>query len=143
MNKKKVIILLMAGWFLLSSLLVAQRFQDRRRRAPRWYRSYTPTLEAMWPANEKFKHDVFTFVRVRYTSWADVYGQPQWSVDYPDSDMNLSYRLQELTSLHVNPQPIILDLTDPEILNYPFVYLIEPGYIRLNRCRSQRFKELQ
>ena len=32
--------------------------------------------------------------------------------DWPDSDLNFSYRLQQLTSLKVNPEPITLKLTD-------------------------------
>ena len=50
-----------------------------------------------------------------------------WSTDYPDSDFNFSYRLQQLTSLKVNPDPIILRLTDDELFDYPFIYMIEPG----------------
>ncbi len=124
-------IVALAGWVLVSGLVMAQQFQDRYRRNRYRYRNTIPTVRPMWPANEPFKHDVFTFVRVRYTSWADVWGQPQWSVDYPDSDMNLSIRLQQLTALKVNPQPIVVDLSDSQLLNYPFVYLIEPGYMRL------------
>ena len=53
-------------------------------------------------------------------------GDP-WDTDYPDSDLNFSFRLQQLTSLEVNPIPIVLELTDPELFNYPFIYIIEPG----------------
>ena len=50
-----------------------------------------------------------------------------WDTDYPDSDFNFSFRLQQLTSLKVNPNPIILRLTDDELFDYPFIYMIEPG----------------
>ena len=33
------------------------------------------------------------------------YGGGRWSIDFPDSDLNFSYRLQQLTSLKVNPKP--------------------------------------
>ncbi len=98
-------------------------------------------LEPMWPENREFRHDVFTFARVRYTSFRDVWGQPQWSVDFPDSDMNLSYRLKELTSLEVNPVPAIVDLDGPEIFNYPFLYLIEPGQMDLNHQEVENLRE--
>ena len=98
-------------------------------------------LEPMWPENREFRYDVFTFARVRYTSRADVWGQPQWSVDFPDSDMNLSYRLKELTSLEVNPVPAIVDLDGPEIFNYPFMYLIEPGQMALNDKEVENLRE--
>lgn len=104
-------------------------------------RSIDTNLAPMWPENREFRHDVFTFVRVRYTSRADVWGQPQWSVDFPDSDMNLSYRLKELTSLEVNPVPAIVDLGGSEIFNYPFVYLIEPGQMALRDKEVENLRE--
>lgn len=81
-----------------------------------------------WKVDEDFKHDVFTFVRIKYNS----YGRWGWPTDYPDADLNLSYRLQQLTSLHVDPDGRILELTDPELFDYPFVYMIEPGHIALS-----------
>jgi hypothetical protein len=71
-------------------------------------------------------HDVFTFVRVRYDSNRSGRGGG-WSTDYRDSDLNFSLRLQQLTALRVNPEPIVLELTDPRLLDYPFIYIVEPG----------------
>ncbi len=85
-----------------------------------------------WKINEQFRNDVFTFVRVQYGSG---YGMGRrgrgggggWATDWPDSDLNFSYRLQQLTSLKVNPKPIWLRLTDETLFDYPFLYMIEPG----------------
>ncbi len=77
-----------------------------------------------WEFDERFEGDLFTFVRVRYDSYGRGGG---WATDYPDSDLNFSLRLQQLTSLNVNPNPIILDLTDDRLFDYPFLYMIEPG----------------
>jgi hypothetical protein len=41
--------------------------------------------------------------------------------------LNFSLRLKQLTSLNVNPEPIVLELTDPKLFDYPFIYIIEPG----------------
>jgi hypothetical protein len=86
-----------------------------------------------WSIDSEFKNDVFTFVRVRYTSSGSRrgWGWDKWRIDFPDSDLNFSFRLQQLTSLKVNPQPIVLDLTDERIFDYPFLYLIEPGNMDL------------
>ena len=85
-----------------------------------------------WDKDQEFKHDVFTFVRVEYTSgYGRRGGGGNWATDYPDSDLNFSYRLQELTSMKVDPNGKILKLTDPEILDYPFIYIIEPGRMSL------------
>ncbi len=81
-----------------------------------------------WKLDENFKKDVFTFVRVRYRSM----GRWGWQTDYPDADLNFSYRLQQLTSIHSDPDGVILDLTDPRLFDYPFIYMIEPGYIHLD-----------
>ena len=59
-------------------------------------------------------------------------GAAAGSTDYPASDLNLSYRLQQLTSLKVNPNPKVLELTDPALLDYPFIYVIEPGGMSLS-----------
>jgi hypothetical protein len=58
-------------------------------------------------------------------------GRWGWQTDYPDADLNFSYRLQQLTSLHTDPDGMILELTDPRLFDYPFIYMIEPGYIYL------------
>ena len=40
-------------------------------------------------------------------------GGGDWATDWPDADLNFSLRLQQLTSIKVNPYPEIdLDLTD-------------------------------
>ena len=76
-----------------------------------------------WDVDKKFSKDMFTFVRIKY----DSYGRGGWFVDYRDSELNFSLRLQQLTSLKVNPEPIVLELTDPKLFDYPFIYIIEPG----------------
>jgi hypothetical protein len=84
-----------------------------------------------WTVDEKFKHDVFTFVRVRYASygrrggWGGYGGK--WATDYPDADLNFSFRLQQLTAIETDPNGKVLELTDPAIFDYPLLYMIEPG----------------
>ncbi len=81
-----------------------------------------------WKVDPAFRHDVFTFVRIEYDSYR--YGGRRggaWTTDWPDADLNFSFRLQQLTSLRVNPNPITLRLTDPRLFDYPFVYIVEPG----------------
>jgi hypothetical protein len=77
-----------------------------------------------WDAVDDFPADVFTFVRVKYSSRS---AWDRWATDYRDSDLNFSYRLQQLTSLKVDPEGRVLELTDPELPQYPFLYMIEPG----------------
>ena len=87
-----------------------------------------------WQVKDHMPDDVFTFVRIKYDSRGGGWGRRggKWRTDYPDSDLNFSYRLQELTSMEVDPDGKILELTDPELFDYPFVYMIEPGDISLS-----------
>ena len=81
-----------------------------------------------WEVDPQFKKDLFTFVRVRYSSGG--YGRRRggdWATDYPDAELNFSFRLQQLTSLKVDPNPKVLELTDDALFDYPFIYMIEPG----------------
>jgi hypothetical protein len=56
-----------------------------------------------------------------------------WSVDYPRSDLNFSFRLAELTKTPISYDSageirhIIIRLTDPELYRCPFIMMTEPG----------------
>lgn len=85
-----------------------------------------------WEVNRVMPRDVFRFVRLRYHSYARSgrrFGK--WSTDFPDSDLNFSYRLHELTSLQVDPDPLVIDIDAQALKDYPFLYLVEPGEIAL------------
>ncbi|HSU56243.1 MAG TPA: DUF4159 domain-containing protein [Candidatus Dormibacteraeota bacterium] len=90
-----------------------------------------------WTNSPGFEKDVFTFVRVIYrraANSADVSATSSprgWITDYPDSDLNLSYRLQQVTSMKVDPDARVLRLTDPALFDYPWIYMVEPGGLAL------------
>lgn len=101
-----------------------------------------------WEIDPEFSNDVFTFVRIRYDTGYGSYGGfggrggrggrgsfglsgGPWNTDYPDSDNNFSFRLHQVTSIEVNPRPVVLDITNPELFNYPFIYIVEPGNLAL------------
>ncbi|HEY0710228.1 MAG TPA: DUF4159 domain-containing protein, partial [Polyangia bacterium] len=90
----------------------------------------------LWEVDAEHPDDVFTFVRAKYSSMRrgrrGGWGGGGWRTDWPASDNNLSYRLQQLTSLKVNPHPKIIELSDPALLDHPFLYLIEPGAMVLD-----------
>ncbi len=93
-----------------------------------------------WTNAAGFAHDVFTFARVIFHSdpssqrgW-DFQRRLGWWVDYPDADLNLSYRLQQLTSILTDPDGRVLKLTDPAIFDYPLLYLEHAGYMDLSEA---------
>jgi hypothetical protein len=103
-----------------------------RRRSTSAYRGAFPT----WDVHPTMPGDVLTFVRLEYDSdWGGGRfgrGGGRWDTDFPEADLNFSYRLQEMTALKVNPEPIYLRLTDPQLFDYPFLYMIEPGRLYLS-----------
>ncbi len=80
----------------------------------------------------------FTFLRVRFDEAYGGYSRRYefgvdmgWNHDYPRAEYNLSLMLDELTSIPVTVDyrgGNIFSFTDPELFNYPFVYISEPGY---------------
>ncbi len=122
---------LIGNWRLTITLLlvvttIAGLAVAQRGRGYRWDRGRS--IKLPWEVDRDVPKDVFTFVRVEYSSGGG-YGRRGggcWT-DYPDSDSNFSLRLHQLTSLQVNPKPIVLSLTDPALLDYPFIYIVEPG----------------
>jgi hypothetical protein len=86
-----------------------------------------------WPSNPEFKKDAFTFARLQYVARYDLYEEGKaekenrWLIDFPLSDLDLSYRLHQMTSLHVDPDGRTVKLTDTNLSEYPFIYVVEPG----------------
>jgi len=116
---------------LLAGMLAAQEF-GRRRRGRDFNPGVPPDRNGVpeWEVDSAFKSDVFTFVRIQYGSR---YGGRRgrwgggWQTDYPDAELNFSFRLQQLTSMKVDPHGKVIQLTDDSLFDYPFVYIIEPG----------------
>lgn len=86
-----------------------------------------------WQNAPGFEKDVFTFVRIRYGTYnrrasnGIWMGNSRWSTDWPDADLNLSYRLQQMTSIKTDPNGKVMEITDPELFRHPFIYIVEPG----------------
>src|SRR5881409_2808193 len=114
--------------------LVVNEDEIRTARETDTHSSGTPN----WTNAPAFEPDVFTFTRVIFQSdpgprsrrgrlsWLG------WWVDYPDADLNFSYRLQQLTSIRTDPDARVLKLTDPTLPQYPLLYMEHAGYLRLS-----------
>lgn len=96
-------------------------------------RNGTPT----WEVDPEMPDELFTFVRLRYRSqWRG----HAWATDYPDADLNLSYRLQQLTSMRAHPDGKIVDIEDPTLFDHPWAYMIEPGDIDLAPSEAETLR---
>jgi hypothetical protein len=86
------------------------------------------------------------FVRIRYpfvtegTSIAqEFYGEP-WAIDAPAAEQNLSRRLRTATAIEVG-DPIVISLDDPRLFTYPWIYIVEPGNLKLGDADAARLRE--
>lgn len=89
-------------------------------------------------ATVAFQHDSFTFVRIKYSSKGR---RALWGVDYPEADRNFSARLEKVTGLKANKDGRVLELTDPNLKKYPFLYLSEGGAIALEPAEAKSLRE--
>src|SRR5688572_7370781 len=120
MNRKWLLVpFIVAALFAISAVAIAQRSYRNRSFDPSQIdRNGVPE----WENDARFKSDVYTFVRVRYSSYGrGGYGGRggKWATDYPDAELNFSYRLQQLTTLDTDPNGRVLELTDDAIFDYP------------------------
>jgi Domain of unknown function (DUF4159) len=168
MTRRRVCGLALLGVSAIAAgVSLAQPFQPGGRRGGRGSSSVTIPEDRAgvpnWNVDEHFKKDVFTFVRIEYDSFGrggfggggfggggrrrggfggfGGYGGGRWATDFPDSDLNFSFRLQQLTSLKVNPVPIVRRLTDDDLFDYPFIYIIEPGGLTFSPEEGTRLRQ--
>ena len=127
--KHKYLLALAVFVVLTGIVALAQYRQNPEARTAREIPSDTGEEPPSWTNAPAFQKDVFTFARIRYSSIARrrSFRAGDWTTDVPDSDINLSFRLQQLTSLLTDPDGRIVELTDKELFDYPWIYIVEPG----------------
>ncbi|MBM3875527.1 MAG: DUF4159 domain-containing protein [Verrucomicrobia bacterium] len=137
MNHRRLILGLAVA--LVTGAALAQRFGGRGSRSGYDGIRTARELESgstgtpMWTNDVAFEKDAWTFARVRYGSGYGGYRFSRgggWAVDIPDSDLNLSWRVQQMTSMKVDPDGRIVELSDSDLHKYPWLYFVEPGALR-------------
>ncbi|MBI2424357.1 MAG: DUF4159 domain-containing protein [Candidatus Hydrogenedentes bacterium] len=100
------------------------------------------------PARDIYPSNTFTFCRIEYTSkWGWGRRGGRWRTDYPDSDLNFSERLSELTTIAVNRtrdgrvEHVVVRLEDEDLYHYPFIYMIEVGDLDLANAEADRLRD--
>ncbi|MSU33556.1 MAG: DUF4159 domain-containing protein [Pedosphaera sp.] len=97
-----------------------------------------------WTNATGFGKEAFTFARLRYDK--DPVHRPightgGWTTDLPDSDLNLSFRLRQMTSLMVDPDGRLLRATNVDLVNYPFLFASAPGALHLTEPEATALKK--
>jgi hypothetical protein len=88
------------------------------------------------------------FCRVAFNNdfRGDLRGSGSWYVDFPKADINLSIRLSELTKTPVSkddegqPLPLVIQLTDAELFNCPFIMMTEVGAASFNAKEAEALR---
>jgi hypothetical protein len=143
-RRARAVMLLFAG----AGLVCAQYSGGRYFRIPEEVRTqrevptrsvYAPT----WDNPRAFEHDVFTFTRLRYghDGWRGGVGGGSWMTDLPDADLNLSWRLQQMSSMKVDAQGRIIRANAPDLKNYPFLMAAAPGALELAEDEMRALRE--
>lgn len=93
-------------------------------------------------ANERTE---FVFARLRYPNWRSndrVWSmRGAWSIDYPKADRQFVQGIRRLTRLHIRSVEQVVDLESDEIMNYPWVYVVEPGHWDLTEGQVKKLRE--
>ena len=74
----------------------------------------------------------FTFARVQFNSFSrrgrGRGRNPGWRHDYPRAEIHLLKILGEVTNISTTPESyVVVQLHDPDLMKYPFLYFSEPG----------------
>jgi len=96
---------------------------------------------------QALQNDAFTFVRLKYSSGRYSYGfrmrfqSDSWEVDYPTAEENFVRGLKEITRVPISDQALAISLTDPQLFDYPFAYILEVGYLQLSQQEADSLRE--
>jgi len=96
-----------------------------------------------WSGDPDFPDDVFSFARLMYASYGRRWGRDdrRWTIDFPEAELNLSFRLEQLTSLRADPNPVSLPINARALERYPFVYMVEPGRLALSQDEARDLRD--
>ena len=105
-----------------------------------------PAVEAQLARDTRFAGLQWTFVRIKYTANTqpgryrmEYWGEP-WAIDSPAAEQNLSRRVKTATSIAVE-DPILMTLDDPQLFQHPWIYIVEPGALRLTDSEAANLRE--
>jgi len=83
----------------------------------------------------------FIIARWKYTNNGDIDGIG-WSHDYPQAEQHIAQIISEATAVNIERMSYrVVELDDPEIFEYPFTYLSEPGEMDLTEPEVVNFRE--
>src|SRR5690606_9128942 len=101
----------------------AEQFPGRSNRGA--FRSVSP-----------YENHNFYFTRAMYAGGGRFRGSG-WAVDYPEADLWIINVLNRLTGVDVSPYDNVVQLDDPNLRRFPFLYAVEVGSMGLSPAEVQ------
>jgi len=97
------------------------------------------------PTPRKIDRTGFVYARIRYHTqpwWRQRTREVPWHHDYPDGDTMFPTSLGRLTTTKTDPESYqIVDIDSPDLFQYPFAYMSEPGYLNLLPADVKNLRE--
>lgn len=93
-------------------------------------------LDREWDVDPDLTEDHFTFLRLRHNGDNDM-----GFTDYPRAERNFTRRLQELTSMEVNPVYINLEITDPKLFQHPFAFMSDMREVEFTEEEAEALRK--
>src|SRR5258706_1863525 len=128
---------------VLATFTLASAFQSR----PSAGNAANDVAQLPSAADGRYAGLQWRFVRIKYHYDAamlrargdDIFGEP-WGIDSPAAEQNLSRRMKTATAIQVE-DPILLSLDDPALFEHPWIYIVEPGALKLTETETVRLRE--
>ena len=84
------------------------------------------------PGNDQIGIHAFQFTRAIYTGFRRRgWGGRSWAVDYPKADRQFLFNLVRMTNIDAYQLENPVRLDDPELRKFPFLYVLEVGFMAL------------
>jgi Domain of unknown function (DUF4159) len=74
----------------------------------------------------------YFFTRLIYPSGGGGFGGfrrggRSWATDYPEADYKFMWGVKRMTNISVFPNENAVDVLDPKLFDFPYLYIVEPG----------------
>jgi len=69
----------------------------------------------------------FYFTRLVYPSGGGFGRGRNWATDYPEADYKFMWGVERMTNITVYPNENAVEVLDPKLFEFPYLYIVEPG----------------
>ncbi len=90
--------------------------------------------DLIWSSHE------FSFARLVYSGSGEG-GWPRWQADWPEAEHHFTRGLRRLTRIDVDLEGRLVDFSNDDIFDYPWLYAVEVGALTLNLAEAAKLRE--